>query len=287
MWNLQKNIRAKGILLAAAAGVCGLTACGNISGECAGGISGGSETAAVSEESDSRDGSIQNGENSGEISGSSAADVKCGVETEMPEEYVIADFPQVLQMPELPTGCEITALTMILNYYGYDVDKVTMAAEYLPTAEDIMYYGNDGLLHGNDLNEYFIGDPFSEDGVVCGTGAIVTAADSYLEDEGSSLEAVDLTGADPEELYELVSEDTPVAVWVTIEMANRDETQGWYTDDGEYVEWSDNDHGAVLIGYSPDTVTIADPISGIVEYDRVQFERVYAARGKHGVILAI
>lgn len=203
----------------------------------------------------------------------------------VPTEYVIEDFPLVLQMPELPTGCEITALTMTLNYYGYDVDKVTMAAEYLPTAEDITYYGNDGLLYGNDLNEYFIGNPFSESGVVCGTGAIVTAADSYLEDAGSGLVAVDLTGVEPEELYELVSEDTPVVVWVTIEMANRDETQGWYTDDGEYVEWSNNDHGAVLIGYSPDTVTIADPISGIVEYDRAQFERVYAARGSHGVIL--
>lgn len=103
---------------------------------------------------------------------------------------------------------------------------------------------------------------------------------------GSSLEAHDLTGTDPDDLYALVSEDIPVVVWVTIEMANREETQGWYTEDGEYVEWSSNDHGAVLIGYSPDTVTIADPISGIIEYDRAQFERVYAVRGSHGVILA-
>lgn len=49
------------------------------------------------------------------------------------ESYVIQDFPIIYQMPELPTGCEITAMTMVLNYYGYSVDKVQMATQYLPT----------------------------------------------------------------------------------------------------------------------------------------------------------
>ena len=29
----------------------------------------------------------------------------------------------VSQKPELPTGCEITSLTTVLNYYGYNVSK--------------------------------------------------------------------------------------------------------------------------------------------------------------------
>lgn len=37
------------------------------------------------------------------------------------------DFPIIIQNPELPTGCEITALTMVLNYYGYPADKIVMA----------------------------------------------------------------------------------------------------------------------------------------------------------------
>lgn len=160
-----------------------------------------------------------------------------------------------------------------------------MAAEYLPTAGMGLYYGADGRLYGTDLNEYFIGDPFTEDGVICGTGAIVTAADAYLEAAGSSLRAEDLTGTDPEELYRLVSEDQPVVVWVTISMADRGETEGWYTEDGEYVDWSRNDHGAVLIGYSGTTVTIADPISGQIEYDRQQFEEVFVDRGNRCVVI--
>lgn len=204
---------------------------------------------------------------------------------EIPSSYQIEDFPIILQMPELPTGCEITALTMTLNYYGFRADKTVMASEYLPTAPAAFYYREDGSMYGNDMDEYFIGDPFTEEGIICGTGAIVTAADSYLADEGSSLRALDLTGSTAEDLYRRVSMDQPVIVWVTISMADRGETNGWYTEDGEYVEWSQGDHGAVLIGYTDTTVTIADPIAGETEYDRTQFEEVFTSRGNQCVVL--
>ena len=45
------------------------------------------------------------------------------------------------------------------------------------------------------------------------------------------------------------------------------------------MDWSTNDHGAVLIGYTEGTVLIADPLAGIVEYDRQAFETVFASRG--------
>lgn len=121
-------------------------------------------------------------------------------EAKAPDQAQIEGFSLIMQMPELPTGCEITALTMMLDHYGYAVDKTVM-------------------------------------------------------------------------------------VWVTIGMADRREVQGWYTEAGEFMDWSTNDHGAVLIGYSPETVTIADPISGICEYDREQFEKVFASRGNQCVIL--
>lgn len=206
-------------------------------------------------------------------------------EYEAADTYLIPNFEAVGQMPELPTGCEITAMTMVLNYYGYQADKVEMATEYLPTVPANLYYGSDGRLYGPDLNQYFVGNPTTSGGYVCGIEAIITAANNYLMDQGSSLHAVDLTGSSPEELYRLVSEDTPVVVWVTISMAPRRTPEGWYTEEGNYVDWSTNDHGAVLIGYSENTVTIADPISGLVEYDRVSFEDVFASREYQCVVL--
>lgn len=121
--------------------------------------------------------------------------------------------------------------------------------------------------------------------MICGTQAIVTAADEYLASQETDLSAQDLTGSTAEDLYRRVSQDQPVVVWVTISMADRGETQGWYTESGDYVEWSSNDHGAVLIGYTETTVTIADPISGQIEYSREQFEQVFESRGSQCVVL--
>lgn len=195
-----------------------------------------------------------------------------------------AEFEIIRQMPELPTGCEITALTMMLNYYGYSVDKMTMASEYLPVIPAEFYEGADGRVYGPDMDNFFVGDP-SASGYICGTGAIRSAADAYLEGRDSALRAKDLTGTPLPELYALVRDGTPVLVWVTIGMAERDEVQGWYTADGRWMEWSRNDHGAVLIGYDEDTVTIADPLSGLRVYSRDRFEHVFASRGSQCVAL--
>ena len=115
----------------------------------------------------------------------------------------------------------------------------------------------------------------------------MSAADAYLAGRSSSLRAKDLTGAEPEELYNYVSDGIPVLVWVTIGMQERDEVQGWYTQDGRWMDWSRNDHGAVLIGYDEGTVTIADPLSGLRVYSRDRFEHVFASRGARCVALFI
>lgn len=201
-------------------------------------------------------------------------------------DYLISDFSIIWQMPELPTGCEITALAMVLQYFGYEVDKTALAAEYLPVvAYPEFYYGGDGNLYGPDMRDNFVGNPFSEWGYICGAPTVLSAANPYLLEEGGGHAAADLTGASTQRLYELVAADIPVVVWVTIEMSDRYEVQGWYTESGEYMEWSTQDHCAVLIGCSQEAVTIADPISGITEYDRGQFESVFESRGRQCVII--
>lgn len=198
---------------------------------------------------------------------------------------LLSDFEITLQMPELPTGCEITAMTMVLNYYGYRVSKMEMALEYLPTVEPEFYRDDTGRMIGPDLENYFVGDPTTETGYICGTGAIVTAANAYLRSAGSELTATAYSDADPEMLYRLLDEGTPVVIWCTINMEDRAETDGWYREDGTYMEWSSNDHGAVLIGYDEDTVTVADPIYSTITCDREQFEKIFAQRGGKCVVL--
>ena len=197
----------------------------------------------------------------------------------------LTDFDIIEQYPELPTGCEITAMTMVLNYYGYNVDKVTMAMDYMPKVQAEFYRSEDGRLMGPDLENFFVGDPTEETGYICGTGAIVTAANRYLADVGSDLTAAAMKNVQPEKLYDLIDQGTPVVIWCTINMEDRAETDGWYREDGTYMEWSTNDHGAVLIGYDEDTVTVADPIYSRITVSRDQFEKIFAERGGQCVIL--
>lgn len=189
----------------------------------------------------------------------------------------ITGFPVVYQRPELPTGCEVTALTMLLNYYGYPVSKTTMASNYLPQVAS-------GYTGRVDLDYYFCGNPYSS-GIGCGAGALVTAANSYLTASGSNLRGVDITGTSADGLYGYISNGKPVVVMVTIGMANRKVAKGWHTPEGKYVTWSDNDHGVVLIGCDSNNVKVACPLFGIKTYTRAQFEKAYAARGNRAMII--
>lgn len=44
----------------------------------------------------------------------------------IPVAYTIKNFEIIGQLPELPTGCEITALTMVLNYYGLNLISLSL-----------------------------------------------------------------------------------------------------------------------------------------------------------------
>lgn len=64
-------------------------------------------------------------------------------------EGVYNDAEVIGQNPELPTGCEITAVTMMLRYAGKNVNKIQLARE---------------MPRSNDGNKGFVGDPFSVTG---------------------------------------------------------------------------------------------------------------------------
>ena len=200
-------------------------------------------------------------------------------------EYRIENFECIYQSPELSTGCEITAMDMVLNYYGFDIDKVTLANEYMPTISYDTYHNDENVTDKSDMNNYFIGDPETVWGYIAGTGAIQIATNDYLADVNNKKKAYDITGEPVSELYKYVENDIPVVVWVTINMVDRTDIRYYYVDDDTYIEWTMDDHGAVLIGYDDTTVTLADPINGIMEYDRTQFESVFESRENMAVVV--
>lgn len=127
--------------------------------------------------------------------------------------------PLIAQRPELPTGCEITAVTMMLQYAGADVTKVQLARE--------MPYDD------HDCDKGFVGDPFTDDGNSIYPPALLPLITKYAG------HATDLTGASLDELKQQLDSQHPVVIWVG-------EFDGFHT------------HALTLIGYDDQHVIVND-----------------------------
>jgi uncharacterized protein YvpB len=120
--------------------------------------------------------------------------------TDTIQKQVLLDVPAIDQGPELPTGCEATAVTMLLQYDGCDVNKLEIADE-MPRSTD-------------DYNEGFIGDPYSDDfsGPFYPTIFPPAFRDLVIEHAGSF---TDLTGCGLNGLIQTLDSGKPVVCWVT------------------------------------------------------------------------
>lgn len=196
----------------------------------------------------------------------------------------LLDAPLLMQLPELPVGCEITTLAMALNDAGYSVSKTELSDSYLPKSSNWYYVGD--VRYGPDMRVEFAGDPRYEGGACCDAPAIVTAAQRYLSAVGAANTVVNLTGSEPQALYDELLAGRPVVTWVTIGMVDRVISGGWYVaGTSDYVQWGAMDHCALLTGFSDTTVYFNDPLAGAVSYPRDVFESVFRQRGQQAVVI--
>ena len=206
--------------------------------------------------------------NSETSSSTTAAIVKA---KQLPVEYIS-------QLPELPTGCEITSLAEVLNYLGYQVDKEYLAENDLKMLDDL-----DG-----SFNNYFIGSPWDENGWGCFAPAITNAANKYLTSIKSSKKAYNISGSSLSQLFTEIQNGNPVIVWVTTRLDERTVFDNIEMNNGTTFKWPENEHCVVLVGYdlnSPQTVTVADPLAGVVERTYSQFNSRYNELGKRAVVI--
>lgn len=184
----------------------------------------------------------------------------------IPEHYQIEGVPLIMQNPELPTGCEVTSLTMLLNFLGFSVDKLTLADQYLPKSEAT----------SSSMYTTFLGDPRSTSGYGCYSPAIVRCAANYLKAQDTDVKIYDYTNSDFESLYEQIAAGHPCIIWGTISNLEPFATQTWVVD-GEICQWYAQEHCMVLTGYdlTKNQVTVADPVNGIQNYDLELFKTRY------------
>lgn len=183
--------------------------------------------------------------------------------------YKRLDVECVLQNPELPTGCEITSLTEVLNYLGYGIDKETLARNYLDMRDTVTQ---------GCFVEYFWGSPWKTTGSGCFAPAIANAANSFLKSQNSSYSAYIMSYSPVEDLFTELSLGHPVIVWTSYNYNDPEVKYNDVTlDDGTVFTWPRNEHCVALAGYDIDkgVVTLADPTYGIVERSMEEFVTYY------------
>lgn len=180
----------------------------------------------------------------------------------------------VSQYPDLPSGCESVSLTMLLNYNGFDITKNELVDNYLIYSYD--------YVHG------FCGDPYSSYvGGGCYAPGMTDTANKYLSSQNSDLIARNLTGKDFDDLLYYVASNKPVMVWTTIGLGYCEKSYegGYY--EGAYYSWDYMEHCVVIAGYDTTnrTLTIYDPIDGIVTRDYDTFKDIYDQMYKMAIVI--
>lgn len=201
-------------------------------------------------------------------------------------EKVFMNMDPLMQLPELPNGCEIVSLTAVLNYYGFEVSKTEMADEYLP--KEPFTVKNDKL-YGPDPNKAYVGNPRNTKGAFFSYAPpIAAAAKSYLNSIGQSNNITDISGNSREQITKYLDKGIPVIIWTTLDLSEPKMKASWYLNDtGEYFPAPVNLHCVVLDGYEDkdNLVYVMNPLKGQVTYNADQFFKSYEDIGSHALII--
>ncbi len=194
------------------------------------------------------------------------------------------NVPMVLQAPELPTGCEATTLTMLLNYYGFNVSKQAIA-DMMP---QLNFYYLNGVLYGADFRYVFPGNPRNNSGYGCYAPCMVKTAENYFNFAGNTkYNLVNISGTEFELLLNYVAAGKPVMAWATMGMISPGTGGSWMTPAGDRVTWIANEHCLLITGYdkTKGIVYVNDPMKGRVTYTIAQFKQRYNQMNSNAAVL--
>lgn len=193
----------------------------------------------------------------------------------------LLDVPWVGQMPELPRGCEVTSLTMLLRHAGVAAAKLNLAAEI----KKVPYFANG--LHGNPYDG-FVGDmySFANQGYGVYHGPVRDLAKHYLPTR-----VIDLTGSAFDTLLQqYVALGHPVWVIANTRFAPLAASDFvlWHTPTGDVkITW--HEHSVVIVGFDATHVYINDPLDGgngkNKRLDRTHFADAWRQMGSQAISL--
>ena len=191
----------------------------------------------------------------------------------LPRSALLPSRP-ILQRPELPTGCESVALTIALDALGFELEKTTIASEYL-------------VYSGSNFAQGYVGDPFTDGGAGVFPPGLVLTANAYLETQETSIRAYDATGLDFDSLLTFLAQGRPVVLWVTMSYTDPMWAQDLAEFDLRIYRWYWNEHCVALTGYdfNQGTVTIEDPLQGTLTQSLDHMRQLHDKIGGYAIVL--
>ncbi|MGN4426197.1 C39 family peptidase [Bacillus cereus group sp. MYBK30-1] len=207
-----------------------------------------------------------------------AHELRLDLFSEVKESAMIEDVPFIKQLPELPRGCEVTSLAMLLQHKGVQVDKMQLASEIHRVP-----FEQDGL-RGNPY-EGFVGNIYTKSELGYGVyhQPIFKLAEKYVPEK-----VINLTGREVQDLYKVISSGSPV--WViantTFKPLSEDSFETWNTSSGE-VKITYYEHSVIVIGYDQNFVYMNDPLANNPRkaVPRAEFEKSWEQMGKQAITI--
>lgn len=143
------------------------------------------------------------------------------------------------QLPDLPNGCEVTSLAMLMNYYGIQVTQNELAQNI----EHVDSFTDNGKYRGNP-NQGFVGHmSVANAGWCVYNGPLYNLARKYTN------RIVNITGSDFLRVLKLVSDGHPVMIITTTSFSKVNNMQTWETNTGK-VRVTPSSHACVITGYN-------------------------------------
>lgn len=149
------------------------------------------------------------------------------------------NVPLENQMPDLPNGCEVTSLSMLMNYYGIKVSKNELAE----TIQHVDSFTDGGKYRGNP-HQGFVGHM-----TIANAGWCVYNEPLYNVARKYTSHIENITGSDFLSLLKLVSTGYPVMIITTTTFNKVNNMQTWDTNTGK-VNVTPSSHACVITGYS-------------------------------------
>lgn len=198
-------------------------------------------------------------------------------------EQYLEEVKVIPQKPELPRGCEVTSLAVLLDYYMEEApDKMELSEELKKST--IPYQVIDGFVNFADMHVEFAGSMTNAS--VPGLGVYVDpireVALSYMPDRVENI-----TGSSFEQVLMMIAEEHPVLVVIPNQygVVPNSAIEVWKTEGG-YMEVTYQEHSVVLLGYDQTYVYYSDPSKAIIDKKPIDsFAEAWESIGSQALII--